>query len=288
MINNSAAVYMINNMGSSHSELGSSIVLDIWEFCISKHTWITAAHVPGVENVVADWESRKAYGDSEWMLNSKELQNCLSQLDFKPDIDLFASRLNAQLPNYRSYRPDPGAKYVNAFTIKWENLQFYCFPPFSCILQVIQKIILEKAQGVLVLPNWATQPWYPLLNRMLIKTPQILLPSKHLLNLPASPDQLHPLHISCVRSQIGKLGLSKSVIDVIMASWRKGTKSQYQTYLSKWFTFCSECEVDSLSALLSTGIDFLASLLDTGYTNSSINTACSALSSLLQMEPPFG
>ena len=95
MIDNSAAVYMINNMGSSHSELGNSIVLDIWEFCISKHTWITAAHVPGVENVVADQESQKAYRDSEWMLNSKELQNCLSQLDFKPVIDLFPSRLNA-------------------------------------------------------------------------------------------------------------------------------------------------------------------------------------------------
>ena len=99
MIDNSAAVYMINNMGSSHSELGNSIVLDIWEFCISKHTWITAGHVPGVENVVADRDSWKAYRDSEWMLNYKELQNCLSQLDFKPDIDLFASRLNAQFLN---------------------------------------------------------------------------------------------------------------------------------------------------------------------------------------------
>ncbi len=54
MTDNSAAVYMINNMGSSHSELGNSIVLEIWEFCITKHTWLTAAHVPGVENVVAD------------------------------------------------------------------------------------------------------------------------------------------------------------------------------------------------------------------------------------------
>ena len=51
MIDNSAEVYMINSMGSSHSKLGNSIVVDIWEFCISKHIWITAAHVPGVENV---------------------------------------------------------------------------------------------------------------------------------------------------------------------------------------------------------------------------------------------
>ena len=57
MIDNSAAVYMINNMGSSHSKLGNSIVVDIWEFCISKHISITAAHVPGVENLVADPEN---------------------------------------------------------------------------------------------------------------------------------------------------------------------------------------------------------------------------------------
>lgn len=73
-----------------------------------------------------------------------------------------------------------------------------------------------------------------------------------------------------------------------MASWRKGTKHQYQTYLSKWITFCSEREVNFLSAPVFTGIDFLASLFDNGYAYSSINTARSALSSLLQTEPPFG
>ena len=196
MIDNRAAVYMINNTGYSHSKLGNSMMVDLWEFCILKHIWKTAAHVPGVENVVADRESRKSYRDSKWKLNSKKLQSCLSHLDFKPDIDLFACRLNAPFAIYCSYRPDPGAKYFNAFTIKWDNLQLYCFPPFSCILKVIQKIILEKACGILVVPNWQTQPWYPLLNRILIKTPQILLPSKHLFHLPAAPDQLHPLHQS--------------------------------------------------------------------------------------------
>ena len=36
------------------------------------------------------------------MLNSTLLSNALSELDFTPEIDLFASRLNAQFPRPRS------------------------------------------------------------------------------------------------------------------------------------------------------------------------------------------
>ena len=35
----------------------------------------------------------------------------------KPDIDLFASRLNAQVEDYVSWKPHPMAKFVDAFTI---------------------------------------------------------------------------------------------------------------------------------------------------------------------------
>ena len=30
---------------------------------------LTAAHTPGTENVIADYESRNSYKDAEWMLN---------------------------------------------------------------------------------------------------------------------------------------------------------------------------------------------------------------------------
>lgn len=40
-----------------------------------------------------------------------------------PDIDLFASRLSHQLPNYVSWEPDPGAAAMDAFSLHWG----YCF-----------------------------------------------------------------------------------------------------------------------------------------------------------------
>ena len=56
--------------------------------------WITACHISGEDNVEADRESRCFFKqDAEWMLSKKCLINALSRLNFKPEIDLFASRL---------------------------------------------------------------------------------------------------------------------------------------------------------------------------------------------------
>ena len=47
----------------------------------------------------------------------------------KPDIDLFASRLNAQVEDYVSLKPHPIAKLVDAFTIYWSQFLCYSYPP---------------------------------------------------------------------------------------------------------------------------------------------------------------
>lgn len=196
MIDNTSAVFQINNMGTCHSEECNSLVVQIWEFCISHNIpWLTAAHIPGSSNVIADGESRHFHSqDTEWMLNSELLTRALRTLNFQPEIDLFASRLNKQLPVFCSFRPDPEASFINAFTISWANKKLYCFPPFSCILQVLQKIIQDQTTCVVVVPDWPTQAWYPLLTSLLILPPVKLYPSKNLLRLPATPATVHPLH----------------------------------------------------------------------------------------------
>ena len=141
MIDNTTAVSVINNMGTCHSPKCHSVAVLIWEFCILHNvTWLTAAHIPGSSNVTADRESREFHSeDTEWMINSTLLNKALVTLNFKPEIDLFASRLNRQFSTYCSFRPDPEASFVDAFTISWSDVHFYCFPPFSCVLRVLQK-----------------------------------------------------------------------------------------------------------------------------------------------------
>jgi len=66
---NTSAVGIINKMGTSKSHPCNLICLDIWEICKNNDIWLTCAHIPGKENILADFESRRNYKDSEWMLN---------------------------------------------------------------------------------------------------------------------------------------------------------------------------------------------------------------------------
>ena len=100
--------------------------------------WLTAAHIPGSSNCRADKESRDFRSeDTEWMIDPTLLGIALDALNFKPQIYLFASWLNRQFPKYCSFKPDPDASYIDAFTFSWSDKHFYCFPSFSCVLQVL-------------------------------------------------------------------------------------------------------------------------------------------------------
>ena len=193
MIDNTSAISFINNMGTSHSEKSNILVKQLWEWCIDRHIWVSAAHIPGRDNRIADFESRRNERASEWMLDSKCLAKSLQALEYRPNIDLFASRINKQFDNYVSYRPDPQASSIDAFCLTWTDQMFYAFPPFSVIGNVLKKIKEEKARGVCVLPNWPTQPWYPKALAMMEKPPVHLKASKTLLKLPSHPDEIHPI-----------------------------------------------------------------------------------------------
>ncbi len=88
LIDNTSAVSIINNMGTSHSEACHSLAVQMWEWCIPRGIWISAAHIPGRDNCIADSESRRNDSTSECMLNKKFLKEALKELDFSPDIDL--------------------------------------------------------------------------------------------------------------------------------------------------------------------------------------------------------
>lgn len=66
-----------------------------------------------------------------------------------------------------------------------------------------------------------------------------------------------------------------------MQSWRSGTTTQYQTYHKKWESFCCQQHINPLQATLQDGINFLGDLFATGVGYSCVNTARSALSSII-------
>ena len=192
---NTSAVSAVNKMGSIKSTSIDITVRAVWEWAINSKNWLTATHIPGVLNVEADKESRDCEMRSEWMLNVSIFENMLKELNFQPDIDIFASRINSQLKNFISYRPDPECVWVDSFTISWSDKKFYAFPPFNCIPKVIQKIWNDRATGILVVPDWPNQPWYNhYLELVVLET--TFCSRKDLLFLPQRQGTCHPLHKS--------------------------------------------------------------------------------------------
>ena len=191
-MDNSTAVTYIRNMGGTHSELCNEIATKIWQWCIQHNIWLSSTHLPGVENVVADKESRNTNSNTEWTLGNYFFDK-ITNIFGKPEIDLFASRNNNKLLKYFSWRPDPGAIGIDAFSQKWNHTLLYAFPPFSVINRVLQKIEQEAANVILIAPMWPTQPWFPHLLHLLTREPVLLPTSPHLLSQPHNTQEIHPL-----------------------------------------------------------------------------------------------
>lgn len=187
---NMTAVTYIAKMGGIRSVKCNKLAVQIWHWCIENDIWLSAEHIAGVLNIDADYESRHVDERLEWALYPEIFQK-LCQRFGTPEIDLFATRLNKKLDKFVSWRPEPGAFIVNAFTMNWQGLYSYMFPPFSLITRCLQKVQLECTDTLLIAPLWPTQPWFAQLMSLLIEIP-VLLPKRNLY-LPSDPEKQHPL-----------------------------------------------------------------------------------------------
>ena len=89
----------------TYSPLLSRLAVEIWFWCIKRNLTIHAEDLPGVENVRADWELQYRTDSSDWKLNRDvflQLGNKLGPFS----VDMFASRMNAQLLLYCCWKPE--------------------------------------------------------------------------------------------------------------------------------------------------------------------------------------
>ena len=141
-LDNSTAVAYINNLGGTISPVLTALTRDLWLWALEKDISLTAQHIPGVSNTVADRMERDR---SDWMLAPQVFQKINSTLG-PLEIDLFASRLTFQLPWFFSWRPDPQAVAVDAFQQDWSLLRGYANPPWCLVGRVLSKVESKQAQ----------------------------------------------------------------------------------------------------------------------------------------------
>ena len=104
---------------------------------------LSAEYLPGMENCVADFESSTIQSSAEWQLR-KDIFLILMREVHQCNVDLFATRLNHQLPQFVSWRPDPFALGTDAMRIPRIGWRGYAFPPFVLISRILRKVREEK------------------------------------------------------------------------------------------------------------------------------------------------
>ena len=172
-VDNTTALAYITKMGGRIPSY-NNLARKIWLWCIERGIWLSAAYIPSAKNVEADSQSRMNHDNIEWEISDKIFKGVCKTF-FVPDIDLFASRLNHKIDKYISWKPDPFAIAVDAFTVNWSKFTPYIFAPFSLIAKILQKIEMDQVQDIIIIvPLWTTQPWFFKLLRLLTCCPVIL------------------------------------------------------------------------------------------------------------------
>ena len=105
-MDNTTAIAYLNQLGGTRSLVLSNLVAELWSWALNRGMILSAEHLPGKWNTQEDQESRHYQDSSDWHLDPS-LFLALMKIWGPCQIDLFANWLNAQLPGFFSWKPDP-------------------------------------------------------------------------------------------------------------------------------------------------------------------------------------
>lgn len=168
---NSTTVAYINRQGGTRSETLYKATRDLLLRCQHLDISIRAAHLAGTDNVMADALSRGTFNANEWSLSTIWADHAFEVFG-RPQVDLFASSLNAKLPTFCTRFHHPQAWATDALSFPWDRMFLYAFPPWCLIHKVLLKLYQStNTELLLVAPTWPNRPWFPLLLSLLIDFP---------------------------------------------------------------------------------------------------------------------
>ena len=132
----------------------------------------TAEHIAGRLNRRADYLSRNPDPKNYQLLPSIFATIC-NKLRVSPEIDIFASKENHQLPSYCSWRNDRNSQ-GNAFHLTWSGKILWANPPWELIPRFLQKLARDKTTALVCLPVWKSAPWWGMVVAHMMTRPIIL------------------------------------------------------------------------------------------------------------------
>ncbi len=88
--------------------------------------------------------------------------------------------------------------------------------------------------------------------------------------------EVNPSTMTCIGGLFKDRALSQQTAELALQSWREGTRKQYNPY---WQLYCTERQIDSISAPMEVWVNFLIELYDSGVGYSAQYTAFLSCSS---------
>ena len=135
--------------------------LKVFHLSLVHNLVIEPEWIPREENLVADYIS-KVLDYDDWMLHPVIFEQ-LNALWGPHDVDRFANYHNRQLERFNSRFWNPQSEAVDAFTVNWHGENNWWCPPVTIVPRVIQHACKTKAEGTLIVPQWPSAPFWPML-----------------------------------------------------------------------------------------------------------------------------
>ena len=244
LTDNISVVAHINKMGGTKSQLLTSQVKDLWAWCLQRQISVTAQHLPGLDNVTADYLSRHLTDRTDWMLDPSIFQ-CLETIWGPLQVDLFATRFTRQLHRFYSWRPDPEAEATRRSGTELVEYQEICTPSmvsnFTCF---VESSVRQGNNSI---------------NHSLVAHPSMVsnvagttsgLPSPitpgtaNNCSLPqlcgsSTGDSTPTGRLEGLRQRLRAGKISEGAIDLIFCSWREKTNSNYNSAWRSWESWCT-------------------------------------------------
>jgi len=221
-----------------------------------------------------------------WMLNPQVFGSLIQSWIGPCKMDLFASCLTRQLLRFFNWRPDPEAEKMDAFN------QDCSIARDITIFLVLDRLLLGSDQnnrmpGSYWSPHcWTHTPWFPALLVLTEDYPHLLPVSKDLMLLWLKHGVLNEAGgpgTSCMAYTSSNHSHHKEFLqNLLSSSYSHGNKTKWNcnSLFAKWACWCQQQGRNLTAGPVKDVINLLDELYEQGYQYCSLNSSCSAISSV--------
>lgn len=110
---------------------------------------------------IADAGSKSADSD-DWSIDDENFR-ALENKFGKFTVDLFADEANFKVSKFYSAYYSPKTSGVEAFAQSWAGEKAWACPPIKLVIRTIRKITREPLSGLLIVPDWKSAQYRPLI-----------------------------------------------------------------------------------------------------------------------------